>query len=108
MAVQYDDGSISDLMNFHDALTEFLSNPKSKTLHKIKDKEEYQSIKTESKLQEETEKLKSRLDKIEQQMSPVKSSILHIPNDEEKSIIEKYMTSDAISILTRKNQTLIK
>lgn len=102
MAVQYNDGSISELMNFPDALTEFLNNPESKSLHKFENEQEYQVFKTETELQIETEKLKTRLDELERQISPIKSSELHIPTDEEKDFIEKYGASAAINPLTGK------
>jgi len=102
MAVQYDDGSMSELMNFPDALTEFLSNPESKALHKFENEQEYQAFKTEAELQAETEKLKSRLDELEKEVSPVKSSVLHIPTDEEKAFIERHGASAAVNPLTIK------
>lgn len=102
MGVQYDDGSLSELMDFPDALAEFLKNPRSKALHKFKNESEYQEYKTKADLQAELEKAKVRLDELERELSPVKSSILHIPTDAEKDFIEKHGASAAINPLTGK------
>lgn len=95
MAIQYNDGRLSELMDFDKALTMFLQDPNASSLHKFQTESEFSTFKAESDLKQRVSNLEARLK--EMQYENVLSDVIHIPSEYE-------MTNLGIVINPNKNR----